>query len=143
MPDGILGGAIIGGVIGLIYAGLMMWRARRAKGDKYLAAMTKRVIRIEAAQAPEAVYAALSSGVTGRSATLEARDAAARRIVYADQATMTTFGFFYPIHIAPGADGGSSIDVGIASRGNQWGPLVTKAHEIFADGVKATLGVSA
>lgn len=135
-------GAIIGGFIGLVYAGLIMLKARNAKGGRYLTEMTRRVISIDAPQSPDAVMAALAGGVKDRPATLEASDPATHRLVFTDKASMTTFGFFYPIHISASGNG-SRLDIGIVSRGNQWGPLVTKAHNIFVDGVKATLGLPA
>ena len=138
-----LQGALIGAVIGLAYALLILWRAKNAKGGKYLTEMTKRVVGFAAPQAPDAVIAALQGGAAGHPATLEAVDAAAHRLVLTDKASLSSFGFFYPIHVAAAPGGGSSVSVGIASRGNQWGPLVTKAHTIFADAVKKTLGVAA
>ena len=133
-------GAILGGFIGLVYALLVMLKARNAKGSRYLTEMTRRVMSIDVPQTPDAVMAALAGGVKDRPATLEASDPAAHRLVFTDKATMTTFGFFYPIHILA-SETGSMLDIGIVSRGNQWGPLVTKAHNIFVDGVKTTLGV--
>lgn len=138
--SGAVTGAIIGGVIGLIYALLMMLKAKNAKGSKYLTEMTSRVISFDTGLAPDAVMAALAGGVADRPATLEASDPATHRLVFTDKASMTTFGFFYPIHISASGTG-SKVDVGIVSRGNQWGPLVTKAHNVFVDGVKTTLGV--
>lgn len=134
-------GAIIGGVIGLIYALFILQRAKRAKGEKYLKEMPKRVISFRAPQSPEAVTAAVAGGVQGLPATLEAEDRAANRVVLTDKATLTSFGFFYPIQAKAAPGGGSNVEVGIASRGNQWGPLVTKAHSIFVDATKKTLGV--
>lgn len=137
--DGAVTGAIIGGAIGLIYAGFMMLKAKNAKGEKYLNEMTRRVLTLETPLSPDAVLAALAGGMKDRPATLEASDPTRHRLVFTDRATMTTFGFFYPIHVTASGSG-SKVDVGIVSRGNQWGPLVTKAHNIFLDGVKATLG---
>ena len=137
--DSAVTGAIIGGAIGLIYAGFMMLKAKNAKGEKYLNEMTRRVLTLETPLSPDAVLAALAGGVKDRPATLEASDPTRHRLVFTDRATMTTFGFFYPIHVTASGSG-SKVDVGIVSRGNQWGPLVTKAHNIVLDGVKATLG---
>jgi hypothetical protein len=136
-----LEGAIIGGVIGLIYAAILMWRAKGAKGDRYLKEMPKRVISFNAPQSPAAVTAAVAGGVQGLPATLEVQDKAANRVVLTDKATLTSFGFFYPIQATAAPGGGSTVEVGIASRGNQWGPLVTKAHNIFVAATKKTLGV--
>ncbi|MCC6918439.1 MAG: hypothetical protein IT548_04510 [Alphaproteobacteria bacterium] len=136
-----LQGAIIGGVIGLIYGLLFMWRAKQAKGDRYLTEMPKRVISFTAPQTPDAVLAAVANGVSGLPATLEAKSAS--RVVLTDKATLSSFGFFYPIQATPAPGGGSTVEIGIASRGNQWGPLVTKAHNIFVDAAKKTLGVTA
>lgn len=135
--------AIIGAAIGLLFSLVILWRAKNAKGGKYLTEMTKRVLTFAAPQAPAEVVAALEGGASGHPATLEAADKTAHRLVLTDKASLASFGFFYPIHVAAAPGGGSSVSVGIASRGNQWGPLVTKAHNIFADAVKKTLGVAA
>ncbi len=136
-----LQGAIIGAAIGLIYALFLLWRAKNAKGDRYLSEMPKRVISFTAPQAPDAVLAAVAKGVSGLPATFEVRNA--NRVVLSDKATLSSFGFFYPIQVTPAPGGGSKVEIGIASRGNQWGPLVTKAHNIFVDAAKKTLGVTA
>ena len=133
-------GAIIGASIGLIYSGYILLSAGKKKGDKYLKEMTRRVTPLEAPMPPAAVFAALRNGIIDHPATLEAADEAATRLVFTDKASMTTFGFFYPIHITPSAQG-AHLDIGIISRGNQWGPLVTKAHRIFVEGVCRTLGL--
>lgn len=138
--NSIVTGAIIGASIGLIYSGYIFLTARKKKGDKYLAQMTSRVLPLDAPMTPDAAIAALRNGLTGHPATLEAVDETAHRIVFTDKATMTTFGFFYPVHVTATPDG-SHLDIGIVSRGNQWGPLVTKAHNVFVDAVRATLGL--
>lgn len=138
-----LQGAIIGAVIGLIYALILLRNAKKAKGDKYLKAMPKRVISFSAPQAPAAVIDALRGGVQGQPATLEIEDKSANRLVLTDKATLSSFGFFYPVQATAAPDGGSTVEIGIASRGNQWGPLVTKAHNIFVDAAKKTLGIAA
>ena len=127
-------------MIGLIYAAAILLKARNAKGDRYLNQMTRRVMFLDAPQTPDGVLAALTGGVTGHAATLEAADPARHRLVLTDKATMTTFGFFYPIHVTPSGRG-SRVEIGIVSRGNQWGPLVTRAHETFLNAVRATLGL--
>ncbi len=136
----IIVGAIIGGSIGLIYAGYMLLSASRKKGDRYLGEMTSRVMPLDVALPPNAVMAALKGGVADHPATLEAIDEAAARIVFTDAATMTTVGFFYPVHVTA-TPGGAHLDIGIVSRGNQWGPLVTKAHRKFLSAIRATLGL--
>ncbi len=139
--DSMLTGAIIGGAIGLIYAGLVMLKARNAKGARYLKQMTRRVIRLDAPFPPDVAMARLAGGVDGHPAVLEATDPATHRVVFTDKMTLTTFGFFYPIHISAAPGGGAELEIGIVSRGNQWGPLVTKAHQIFVAAVSRTLGL--
>ena len=137
-----LQGAIIGAVVGLIYALVAYFKAKSAKGLEYLKAMPKRVMSFEAPLPPENVMAALAGGLPGANAKLEASDPATHRVLLAQPATFNNWGFFIPVS-ATASGAGSKVDVGIASRSFLWGPAVTKAHEAVVKEVKKALNVPA
>jgi hypothetical protein len=71
-------------------------------------------------------------------------DAAKGRVILHDGLTWTSFGFYYPVDIAPGADGQTQVTVGIKSKYPlQFGPLVKrqqeKANQKIADALKARI----
>lgn len=65
-------------------------------------------------------------------------DSGRGRVILHDGLTWTSFGFYYPVDIAPGADGQTQVTVGIKSKYPlQFGPLVKlqqeKANQKIAD----------
>jgi hypothetical protein len=65
------------------------------------------------------------------------------RIIFQDSVTMSTYGFFYPVDVTPGAEG-STITVGVRSKYPlQFGPLAKrsrdKALQAMVDALKAKL----
>ena len=52
------------------------------------------------------------------------------------------FGFFFPVFIAPGANGGSELTVGCTSKVFQMGPLVTRAHDKAVQAILETLALA-
>lgn len=137
-----LQGAIIGAVIGLLYAVFAYLKAKSAKGLEYLKDMPKRVTSFQVDQSPEAVMAALAGGVPVANAKLEASDPATHRLLLAQPASFNAWGFFFPVHLTA-AGGGTKVDVGIASRSFMWGAAVTRVHEVFVRQLKTQLGVPA
>jgi hypothetical protein len=134
-------GAIIGAIVGGVFALLGYVVAITSKGLNYLNAMPKRVMGFAAPQTPDVAYATLLNGVGGVNAPVTAADPANRRILFAKSPGLFDWGFFYPVHITALPQGGSQIQVGIASRAFQWGPLVTKAHKAFTDATVRALGM--
>jgi len=72
--------------------------------------------------------------------SLEDSDAASGALVLATGPTFATWGFFYPIVIAPSGADGCQITVGIKSRLIQFGPLVTKWHNQCSEHVSLVVG---
>lgn len=135
---------LAGAVIGATVAAVMMiavWLINRGKtGVEYLQNMSSRVLRFTTETPPDKIMASLAGGVPEAKATLMQTDEKTSRLVLASPISLATWGFWYPIHITPAPGGGSQVDVGIASRGMQWGPLVTKAHKNFIAMVQARTG---
>lgn len=142
MDNSILVGAIIGGSIGLIMSGIGYLMALRSTGQQYLQTMPRRVLMFETPQSPDEVVARLSQGFPGSPIQLTASVPGGNRLLFAKNPGFTDWGFFYPVFVAAAPNGGSQVQVGIASRAFQWGPLVTKAHKNFVGLVQQTLGVS-
>lgn len=70
------------------------------------------------------------------------QDASARTLVLSSPPTFATWGFLYPVVITPAGDG-ARIEIGIASRFIQFGPLVTRAHKQCAAAIEALIGLPA
>jgi hypothetical protein len=51
------------------------------------------------------------------------------RAILSTPITFLSYGFFYPIYFSVEPGGGTLVEVGIASRAIQWGPVVTHNHE--------------
>ena len=136
--------ALVGGLIGagvVAVMAVLVWLINRGKtGAEYLQAMPSRKLRFTTETPPDKIMAALASGVPEAKATLMQTDEKTARLVLASPMSLATWGFWYPIHITPAPGGGSQVDVGITSRGFQWGPLVTKAHKNFIAMVQARVG---
>lgn len=59
-------------------------------------------------------------------------------IVLSDSASLTSYGFFYPIYLSKQIES-THIEIGIKSKLFQWGPLVRRKHEKCLNGIKASL----
>jgi hypothetical protein len=134
-----LQGAIIGAVVGLLYAVFAFMKAKSAKGLEYLKAMPKRVASFHVAQSPEAVMAALAGGVPAAKAALTASDPATHRLLLAQTPSFNSWGFFFPVHLSASGSG-TTVEVGTASRSFMWGPAVTKVHKAFVGQIQTQLG---
>ena len=71
-------------------------------------------------------------------------DSGKSRVILHDGLTWTSFGFYYPVDIVPGADGQTQVTVGIKSKYPlQFGPLVKaqqeKANRKMADYLKSRI----
>ncbi|BCW87811.1 hypothetical protein sos41_09420 [Alphaproteobacteria bacterium SO-S41] len=137
-----LQGAIIGAVIGLLYAIFAYTKAKSAKGLEYLKAMPKRVASFEVAKSPDEVMAALAGGVPVAKADLAASDPATHRLLLAQPATFNNWGFFFPVYLTA-AGNGTKVEVGAVSRSYMWGAAVTKIHQVFVGQLKTQLGAAA
>jgi hypothetical protein len=75
-------------------------------------------------------------------------DSGRGRVILQDGLSWTSFGFYYPVDIAPGADGQTQVTVGIKSKYPlQFGPLVKaqqeKANQKIADYLKSRIEAAA
>lgn len=90
------------------------------------------------------VFRIVENAGPGDSYRLGRSDAGRGRVILQDGLSWTSFGFYYPVDIAPGAGGQTQVTVGIKSKYPlQFGPLVRaqqeKANQRIADYLKARI----
>jgi hypothetical protein len=136
-----LEGAIIGAIIGLLYATFAFFRAKAATGLEYLKALPKRVVAFDSAKSPAEVMAALAGGLPEAKAAATATDPATNTVLLAQTPSFNNWGFFFPVR-ATAKPGGSQVEVGAASRSFMWGAAVTKVHNVAVGQVKTLLGAA-
>jgi hypothetical protein len=79
---------------------------------------------------PDEVFRIVENVGPGDSYKLGRKDAARGRVLLHDGLTMSSYGYYYPVDIAPGADGQTQVTVGIKSKfPMQFGPFVRKQQE--------------
>lgn len=133
-------GAVIGATVALVMM-LVVYISNRGKtGSEYLQKMTRRVMHVSTPKSPDEVLAALAGGIPALKAAPSATDPNTKRVVLATPMSFATWGFWFPVHVSAQANGVTILDIGITSRGFQWGPLVTQAHRNFANAVAAQVG---
>lgn len=71
--------------------------------------------------------------------SIDTIDESNKRICLSDSATMTSWGFLYPIFISRQSDETTLIEVGIKSKAIMVGPIVWQNHEKCFNGIKAAI----
>lgn len=142
MLNSALVGALIGGTVAVVMMIVVFLINRGKTGTEYLTKMPRRVLTFTTPASPDKVMAAFAGGMPEAKAKLMQTDDTNKRLVLASPMSLATWGFWYPMHITARADGGSDVAVGIASRGMQWGPLVTQAHKNFVAMAEAKAGAA-
>lgn len=62
------------------------------------------------------------------------------RLILSDSASLTSFGFLYPINITKSDSGVNLVEIGVASKTIQtYGPVITNKHKQLVNGIKAAL----
>jgi hypothetical protein len=103
----------------------------------------RRPTRLMAWSSPLLPYEALQAAIDVGKKNSYAVDVEAEGcVVLRSSLTPFTWGFFFPIYAARGADGRTRVEVGIASRFVQVGPLVTRAHNKLMAELGAPLQLS-
>lgn len=68
------------------------------------------------------------------------KDPATKRLVLSAPVTFFTWGFLFPVYLHDTGNG-TSIEVGCHSKLIQWGPLVSRAHNLCIAAIDAALSV--
>jgi hypothetical protein len=61
------------------------------------------------------------------------------RIVVSQPPTLTSWGFFYPVFLSTDEKNHTVVEVGIWSKLIQFGPITTRFHERFYNGIRAEI----
>jgi hypothetical protein len=107
-----------------------------------------RKVSFSTAVPPDQVFRIVENVGPSDSYKLGRADSGRSRVILHDGLTWTSFGFFYPVDIAPGADGKTQVTVGIKSKYPlQFGPLVRaqqeKANQKIAEYLKSRIEAKA
>lgn len=71
--------------------------------------------------------------------SIDTIDESTKRICLSDSATLTSWGFFYPIFISRKSNGLTLVEVGIRSKWVMVGPIVSQHHEKCFNGIRAAI----
>lgn len=126
-------------VVGIIYGYAMLRPVPPIETD-----FGARKVSFSTAVAPAEVFRIVENVGPGDSFKLGRADSGRSRVILHDGLTWTSFGFYYPVDIASGADGQTQVTVGIKSKYPlQFGPLVKaqqeKANRKMADYLKSRI----
>jgi hypothetical protein len=125
-------------VVPLVVVGLGFVVATNRRGSVGGTRIGARKLDVHNAADPEAVFGRLQA--LGGKYRLDDSDPHSRVLVFSSSPTFATWGFLYPVNVV--AEGsGTRIEIGIASRFIQFGPLVTSAHKQMAAAIEDVLGV--
>jgi hypothetical protein len=70
---------------------------------------------------------------------IDAIDEAGGRIVLSDSASLTSWGFFYPVFLSYQGNGQTVIEVGIKSKFMSMGPIVSRHHDKCFNGIRGAI----
>jgi hypothetical protein len=136
-----MGDEWIGFVVGATTVALVAFPVAMLRKGGHL--VKKRPRRVTAWSTPLAPDEALKAAVeVGKQHRLAVDTEAQGCVVLRSSMTAFTWGFFFPIYAARGDDGVTRVEVGIASRFFQYGPLVTRAHNKLMEQLGAPLRLS-
>lgn len=125
-------------VVPLVVVGLGFVIATSRRGSVAGTRIGSRKLDVHNAADPDAVFGRLRT--LGGKYRLDDSDPQRRVLVFSSPPTFATWGFLYPVNVVP-EGGGTRIEIGIASRFIQFGPLVTSAHKQLAAAIEDELGV--
>lgn len=60
-------------------------------------------------------------------------------IILSNSASLTSYGFFFPVYLTKQNDSETHVELGIKSKLFQWGPIVRRNQEKCFNGIKAAL----
>ncbi|MBA3391301.1 MAG: hypothetical protein H0T89_01595 [Deltaproteobacteria bacterium] len=125
-------------VVPLVVVGLGFLIASSRRGSVASTLIGSRRMELHSAADPATVFERIR-GLGGKYRTDDA-DPQRHVVVLSSSPTFATWGFLYPVYIhAEG--GGSRIEIGIASRFIQFGPLVTSAHKQCTKAIEDAISI--
>ncbi|MDQ3368956.1 MAG: hypothetical protein M3680_26325 [Myxococcota bacterium] len=125
-------------LIPLVIMGLGLLIASSRRGSVGGTKIGSRQLDVHNPADPDAVFGRLKA--LGGKYRIDDANPQLRMLVFSSSPTFATWGFLYPVNVV--AEGtGTRIEIGIASRFIQFGPLVGSAHKQMVKAVEELLGV--
>ena len=129
----------MGLIIGIVVACAFLFYAISRKSSSSLQSKPQRSKSVSTSKSVEDALRVISSYASGNGYKISHFDPELGQIVLEEGASMTSYGFFFPIKITSKVAGGSSVEVGIKSRAFQMGPIVGRSHDKVVNGIMAAL----
>ena len=120
---------------GILIVCILLIVAASCKGSKVIDEKPSKIIKITSELGISDVYKKLLKYSQNCAYKVESLDEEKHVIVFGDDATLTSYGFLYPIYLSE-ENGKTIIEIGIKSKAFQVGPIVTKSHEKFVNNIK-------
>ncbi len=113
---------------------------RRSRSTDYRRKKPRKRVTLTAHLAPAAIIKTLSEALLTKGYKLE--EAEDNFIRFSDEATATSWGFYYPIYLTSKGSHETELEIGIQSKAMQIGPVVKKHHQKLIEAVKQALSIS-
>lgn len=136
-----LSGALIGALVGLLFAGIGLVVALLARRSYVSRKRPAKLLTLTTDCTPEQVREALLALSHAGRYKLDEDRPEQRLITLSTKPTMFSWGFFLPIYVEPRDGGATEVTIGIESRFFQVGPVVTHHHQQCLSAVKDALAV--
>jgi hypothetical protein len=135
----ILVGAILGLVIGLIFAGIFWYIASQKKPSFDAAVSRSATFNVD--MPPAAAIARIKDAAPAMKLGVALSDDPANRVILDEAMSFWSYGAFVQV-TAVGAGAGAAITVDLMNKAPQYGPVVTKRHRSLVERIKGALGAA-
>lgn len=143
LPDEVL----IGVVGALVILCVLYSIAASRRSDSATVQNSSRVSRVPSKLAPAAAFKAVIVFAQGIGYPVSSIDEPALRLCLEEGASFHNFGFFIPINVVPGPEGGAVVEIGTKYKMRVGGlladpladPMLARAHDKCVSGIRAAL----
>ena len=128
-------------VLALVMAAIFMVIAAMRRGSSALGSRPRRIQAFTTTSSPQETLKAIIRFAQQAGYKIPAMDEAKGQLVLEEPASVTSFGFFFPVFVSQQSDGSTLVEVGIKSKVFQIGPIasriVSRSHERCVTSMKA------
>ena len=126
-----------------IIVGVFFWFVKKHKRPQHLQHRVRRRVSMTVPLKPPIIAARLAQQMKDGGYTVDEIAPDDSFILLSDDASATSWGFYYPIYLSPEGSHQTQVEVGIQSKVMQMGPVVTKHHRRCVAMIKKVLNVVA
>lgn len=126
-------------IIGVVVVGIGLIIAAMRRGSSATGSKPSRLQSFTATGSPQETLKAIIRFAQQAGYQISAIDEAKGQLVLEESASLTSWGFFFPVFVSPKSDNSTLVEVGIKSKLVQVGPIVSRSHEKCVNGIKASL----